>query len=71
MKYPDISPNFTLEDIHKIREFHAERRRLVGEDAFWGEIAAAALQARGRIKAKGGRASGRLPQPQPPRFPAT
>ena len=27
MKKPDISENFTIEDIHKIREYNAERRK--------------------------------------------
>lgn len=27
MKRPDISPNFTIDDIHKIREYNYERRK--------------------------------------------
>ncbi len=27
MKKPDISEKFTIEDIHKIREYNAERRK--------------------------------------------
>jgi hypothetical protein len=34
MKMPEISPNFTVEDIHKIREYDAERRKTIGDEAF-------------------------------------
>ena len=27
IKKPDISDNFTIEDIHKIREYHYEKRK--------------------------------------------
>ena len=27
MKKPEISPNFTIEDIHKIREYHYEQTK--------------------------------------------
>ena len=38
MKEPDISPNFTIDDIHKIREYDAERRNIIGDEAYWTEV---------------------------------
>ena len=38
MKEPEISPNFTIEDIHKIREYDAERRNIIGDEAYWAEV---------------------------------
>jgi len=35
MKKPDVSPNFTIEDIHKIREYHYELTKdMASEDRF-------------------------------------
>ena len=38
-----ISPDFSMKDIEKIREYHAEREKLIGKEAFWNEIKADAL----------------------------
>jgi hypothetical protein len=35
---PDISENFTIEDIHKIREYNYYRRMEIGRDAYNKEI---------------------------------
>ena len=34
IKKPDISPNFTIEDIHKIRAYHYELYKEMGEKKF-------------------------------------
>jgi hypothetical protein len=38
MKKPEISPDFTLEDIRKIREYEAERYWSMPEEEYWAEI---------------------------------
>ena len=50
MKAPEISPNFTIEDIHKIREHDAERRRIIGDEAYWAEVRADSLYMQEKIK---------------------
>ncbi|GHV41564.1 hypothetical protein FACS1894187_23380 [Synergistales bacterium] len=50
MKEPEISPDFTIEDIHKIREYSAERRIAIGEEAFWAEVHAHSLCMQEKIK---------------------
>jgi hypothetical protein len=50
VKKPEISPDFTIEDIHKIREYSAERRRIIGDEAYWKEIHASSLYAQEKIK---------------------
>ena len=55
MKELVISPDFTMEDIRKIREYHAERRRIIGKDAFREEMRASALRVRQELKALGAR----------------
>ncbi|GHV32137.1 hypothetical protein FACS1894167_15030 [Synergistales bacterium] len=50
MKEPEISTNFTIEDIHKIREYDSERRRLIGDETFWTEVHDDAMYAQERIK---------------------
>ena len=45
-----ISPNFTIEDIHKIREYNEERRIAIGEEAFWNEVHANSLCMQEKIK---------------------
>jgi hypothetical protein len=47
---PKISPDFTIEDIHKIREYSAERRRIIGDNAYWEEVHANSLYAQEKIK---------------------
>ena len=34
MNKPDISKDFTIEDIHKIREWHYEQRKKVGMEEY-------------------------------------
>ena len=50
MKAPEISPNFTIEDIHKIREHDAERRRVIGDEAYWAEVRADSLYMQKQIE---------------------
>lgn len=50
MKEPEISPEFTIEDIHKIREYDAERRRIIGNEAYWAEVRADSLYMQEKIK---------------------
>jgi hypothetical protein len=50
MKNLEISPNFTIEDIHKIREYNEERRIALGDEAFWAEVHANSLHMQKRIK---------------------
>ena len=50
MREPEISPNFTIEDIHKIREYDAERRRIIGDEAYWAEVRADSLYMQGIIE---------------------
>ena len=35
---PEISPNFTIEDIHKIREWNYERRKGMTTEEAWADI---------------------------------
>jgi rhodanese-related sulfurtransferase len=50
MKMPEISPDFTIEDIHKIREYNEERRKAIGDEAFWAEVRTDSLYAQEKIK---------------------
>ncbi|GHV49390.1 hypothetical protein FACS1894204_13810 [Synergistales bacterium] len=45
-----ISPNFTIEDMHRIREHNEERRITIGEEAFWDEVHADSLCMQEKIK---------------------
>gem|GEM_PF-2958534 len=47
---PEISPKFTIEDIHKIREYDNERRKIIGDEAYWAEVRADSLYMQERIK---------------------
>jgi hypothetical protein len=47
---PEISSDFTVEDIHRIREYDAERRRILGDEAFWAEVHADSLYMQEKIK---------------------
>ncbi|MBQ7264364.1 MAG: hypothetical protein IJR14_11680 [Synergistaceae bacterium] len=51
MKELIVSPDFTMEDIRNIRDWHAERRSLIGKEAFNAEIAAKAQKVRAEIEA--------------------
>ena len=35
---PEISPNFTIEDIHKIREWNYERQKGMAPEEVWEDI---------------------------------
>ena len=50
-----ISPDFTMEDIEKIREYHMKREQLIGKEAFREEMRASALRVRQELKARGAR----------------
>ncbi len=50
-----ISPDFTMEDIEKIRKYHMEREQLIGREAFRKEMRASALRVRQELKALGAR----------------
>ena len=50
MKEPEISPNFTIEDIHKIREYDAERRNIMGDEAYWAEVRADSVYMQEKIQ---------------------
>lgn len=43
MNKPKISPDFTIEDIHKIREANEERRQSMTKEAYRAEVRAEAL----------------------------
>lgn len=51
MKELVVSPDFTMEDIRNIRDWHAERRSLIGKEAFNAEIVAKAQKVRAEIEA--------------------
>jgi hypothetical protein len=38
MTMPEISPDFTIEDIRKIRDYHAERYWSMPEEEYWAEV---------------------------------
>lgn len=44
-----ISPDFTVEDIHKIREANEERRQVMTKEAYQAEVRADALSIQERI----------------------
>ena len=56
MKELIVSPDFTMEDIRNIRDWHAERRSLIGKEAFNAEIAAKAQKVREEMMALGRKA---------------
>ena len=47
---PEISPNFTIEDIHKIREWHYEKRKDMSEEAYRNEVYNNAMLVQKRIE---------------------
>ena len=53
MKNLEVSPNFTIEDIHKIREYNEEKRMVMGDEAFWAEIQTNSLHMQKKIKEAG------------------
>jgi hypothetical protein len=50
MKEHEISPNFTIDDIHKIREYDVERCKIIGDEAYWAEVRADSLYMQEKIK---------------------
>jgi hypothetical protein len=50
MNEPAISPNFTIEDIHKIREYDAEKYWSMPTEKFWAEVRADSLYVQEKIK---------------------
>ena len=50
MNDPVISPNFTIEDIHKIREYDAEKYWSMPKEEFWAEVRADSLYVQEKIK---------------------
>jgi hypothetical protein len=50
MKEPEISPDFTLEDIRKIREYDAEKYWSMPKEKFWQEVRANFLYIQEKIK---------------------
>jgi hypothetical protein len=50
MKKPEISPNFTLDDIDKIRDYAGERYMSVPEEEFRAEIRASSSRVQEEIK---------------------
>jgi hypothetical protein len=50
MSEPIISPNFTIEDIHKIRESDAEKYWSMPKGEFWAEVRANSLYMQEKIK---------------------
>jgi protein tyrosine/serine phosphatase len=50
MNEPAISPNFTIEDIHKIREYDAEKYWSMPKEEFWAEVRADSLYVQEKIK---------------------
>jgi hypothetical protein len=50
MKTPEISPSFSVDDIHKIREYNEERRMAIGDEAFWEEVRADSLYVQEKIR---------------------
>mgnify|MGYP000706824299 CR=1 FL=1 len=57
MNKPKISPDFTIEDIHRIREANEERRQAMTKEAYRAEVRADALFIQEKIAPKIGRAS--------------
>ena len=49
IKKPDISPNFTIEDIHIIREWHAEMYKSMTDEEIIAFINKGADEAEARI----------------------
>jgi len=48
---PEISPNFTVEDIHKIREWNYERRKNMTTEERCADIHRSSLQVQAEIAA--------------------
>lgn len=67
-----ISPDFTIEDIHRIREANEERRQAMTKEAYRAEVRADALFIQEKIlKIKEKRLSQNKSHSQIPHYPAS
>jgi len=72
MNKPKISPDFTIEDIHKIREANEERRQAMTKEAYRAEVRADALFIQEKIlEIKEKRLSQNKSHSQIPHYPAS
>lgn len=72
MNKPKISPDFTIEDIHRIREANEERRQAMTKEAYRAEVRADALFIQEKIlKIKEKRLSQNKSHSQIPHYPAS
>jgi len=72
MNKPKISPDFTIEDIHKIREANEERRQAMTKEAYRAEVRADALFIQEKIlKIREKRLSQNKSHSQIPHYPAS
>lgn len=72
MNKPRISPDFTIEDIHRIREANEERRQAMTKEAYRAEVRADALFIQEKIlKIKEKRLSQNKLHSQIPHYPAS
>ena len=72
MNKPKISPDFTIEDIHKIREANEERRQAMTKEAYRAEVRADALFIQEKIlKIKEKRLSQNKSHSQIPHYPTS
>ena len=72
MNKPKISPDFTIEDIHRIREANEERRQAMTKEAYRAEVRADALFIQEKIlKIKEKRLSQNKSYSQIPHYPAS
>ena len=72
MNKPKISPDFTIEDIHRIREANEERRQAMTKEAYRAEVRTDALFIQEKIlKIKEKRLSQNKSHSQIPHYPAS
>ena len=72
MNKPKISPDFTIEDIHRIREANEERRQAMTKEAYRAEVRADALFIQEKIlKIKEKHLSQNKSHSQIPHYPAS
>ena len=72
MNKPRISPDFTIEDIHRIREANEERRQAMTKEAYRAEVRADALFIQEKIlKIREKRLSQNKSHSQIPHYPAS
>ena len=72
MNKPKISPDFTIENIHRIREANEERRQAMTKEAYRAEVRADALFIQEKIlKIREKRLSQNKSHSQIPHYPAS